>query len=457
MTLSGTTEATPAPRFQLRLRSDSNDLPGWGHLVSSRSFYSDGGKIDWDIVVGKNLALPDGWNIRGKLKLAGAEFKHKESGRKIDHLDADVSFLGTEALLENGSFRLGSSSMTVVAKVRDISQLQAIYRLQSPELNLVDLPGFPGGKPNQMRNVAANGEVEWQDGTPLLRATVLSSEGSLENIPYHGLRGRMTWTPAGLRFEDLSFRAFDGLLRADGSWSAPAEQPPRFIVTSEIESIAVESLIKQKFPSLQNRIEGQLDFRGRFDATPNNGLSVAAALQAVGAGVIRHGTIRDFNLMGSIIPLTGDTASSKTLPHLPDSLVTALNRQHTAFDTLKANFTVERQRIRTEDFLLITPDYTITGSGWIGFDRTTQWHGLMVLSPAITQALQQEYRMIRYLLDRRGRLTISFRAEGKFPNVKVSPENRRLAQVLGRSFSAKTMEKQEKPWLPKTLEQLLKP
>jgi hypothetical protein len=137
--------------------------------------------------------------------------------------------------------------------------------------------------------------------------------------------------------------------------------------------------------------------------------------------------------------------------------VTALNRQHTAFDTLKANFTVERQRIRTEDFLLITPDYTITGSGWIGFDRTTQWHGLMVLSPAITQALQQEYRMIRYLLDRRGRLTISFRAEGKFPNVKVSPENRRLAQVLGRSFSAKTMEKQEKPWLPKTLEQLLKP
>jgi hypothetical protein len=219
----------------------------------------------------------------------------------------------------------------------------------------------------------------------------------------------------------------------------------------------VESVIKQKFPALQNRIEGRLDVRSRFDATPYNGVSMAAALQAIGTGVIHHGTIRDFNLMGSIIPLTSDPASSKTLPHLPPSLVTALNRQHTAFDTLKATFTIERQRIKTEDVLLITPDYTITGSGWIGFDKTTQWHGLMVLSPAITQELQQEYKMIRYLLDRRGRLTVSFRAEGTFPNVKVSPENRRLAQILGRGFSGKTSEKQEKPWLPETLEQLLKP
>jgi hypothetical protein len=91
----------------------------------------------------------------------------------------------------------------------------------------------------------------------------------------------------------------------------------------------------------------------------------------------------------------------------------------------------------------------------------------MVLSPRITQELQREYKMIRYLLDRRGRLTISFRAEGKFPNVKVRPENRGLAQVLRRGFPPRTSEpdiagqntekKEKKSWLPETLEQLLKP
>ncbi len=467
MTLSGVTEETPEPRLQLRLRSDSNQLTAWGRLVSSLSFYGFGGNVHWDIVLAKNLALADGWNIRGKLKLADAEFRHKESGRKIDHLHADVSFLGTEALLENGSFGLGSSSITVTAKVRDLSQLSASYRLRSPEFNLMDLPTFPGGKTNRIGNVAADGEVQWQDGAPSLTATITSSEGSLEAIPYRELHGDMTWSPKGIRFKNLSFQALDGRLRLEGYWSGPVEQPQRFTLTSQIESIAVGSLLKQKFPALRKRIEGQLDFRGRFDAAPPHGATVAEALQAAGAGVIHDGTIRDFNLLGSIIPLGGDAASSKTSAHLPANLATAMNRQHTPFDTLKANFTVERRRIRTEDLLLITPEYTITGAGWIDFDRTTQWNGLMVLSPRITQELQREYKMIRYLLDRRGRLTISFRAEGKFPNVKVRPENRGLAQVLRRGFPPRTSEpdtagqntekKEKKSWLPETLEQLLKP
>jgi hypothetical protein len=75
--------------------------------------------------------------------------------------------------------------------------------------------------------------------------------------------------------------------------------------------------------------------------------------------------------------------------------------------------------------------------------------------------------MIRYLLDRRGRLSISFRAEGRFPNVKVKPENRAVAQVLRRSFPQKVDEpaagggnsaekNEKKTWLPESLEQLLR-
>ena len=75
--------------------------------------------------------------------------------------------------------------------------------------------------------------------------------------------------------------------------------------------------------------------------------------------------------------------------------------------------------------------------------------------------------MIRYLLDRRGRLAISFRADGKFPNVTVRPENRAVAQVFRRSFPQKagepavgggksTDKNEKKNWLPESLEQLLK-
>ncbi|HET8917161.1 MAG TPA: AsmA-like C-terminal region-containing protein, partial [Candidatus Binatia bacterium] len=464
MTLSGVVEEALQPRLQLKLRSDSSHLPTWWRLVSPLSFDGVGGTIGWDIVLRKNYASGDGWNIHGKLNLADAEFRHKQTGRKIDQLNAAIAFLGTEALLEKGSFRLGSSLITVAAKVTDLTQPSARYQLRSPEVHLMDLQTFLAGKTNQIRNVTASGEIRWQDDAPSLRGTLSSSEGNLEDIPYRELQADVTWSPKGISFKNLSLQAFDGVLRADGYWPAGVDPAQRFSLKSQSESIQLGSLLKQKFPQLKNRLEGQLNFRGQFDAATQNGATVTKSLQGSGESVIHHGTIRDFNLIAKIIPGGGgDSGSSR----LPANLAALVDRPYTPFDTLKANFRVDGQRIRTDDLLLVTPDYTITGAGWVGFDRTTQWNGLLVFSPRITQELQREYKMIRYLLDRRGRLSISFRAEGRFPNVKVKPENRAVAQVLRRSFpqkadepaagDGKSTEKNErKTWLPESLEQLLK-
>jgi uncharacterized protein involved in outer membrane biogenesis len=467
LTLSGMLEEAPASRLQLKLRSDSSHLPTWWRLVSPQSFYGVDGTVHWDIVLQRNFASVDGWNIHGKLNLADAEFRHKETGRKVDHLNADIAFLGTEALLEKGSFRLGSSLMTVAAKVPDLTQPSARYQLRSPEVHLIDLQTFPAGKPNRLRNVTASGEIQWQDDAPSLKGALASSEGNLEDIPYRELQADVTWSPKGVSFKNLSLQAFDGLLHADGYWPAAVAPPQRFTLKSQTESIQLESLLKQKFPQLKNRIEGKVNFRGQFEAATQNGSTVTETLQGSGESVIHHGTIRDFNLIAKIIPGGGgDSVSSPGSSRLPASLAVLVDRPYTPFDTLKANFKIEGQRIRTDDVLLVTPDYTITGAGWVGFDRTTQWNGLLVLSPRITQELQREYKLIRYLLDRRGRLAISFRADGKFPNVTVRPENRAVAQVFRRSFPQnagepagdKGTEKNErKNWLPESLEQLLRP
>lgn len=467
MTLSGLVEEAVEPRLQLKLRSDSSHLPTWWRLVSPLSFYGAAGSVHWDIVLQKSFSFGDGWKIHGRLNLADAEFRHKETGRKIDRLDATIAFLGTAAVLENGSFRLGSSRFLVTAEVPDLTEPSAAYKLRSPELNLVDLPAFPVGKPSRLRNMTASGEIRWQDDAPTLVGTFTSSEGNLENNPYRMLQADVTWTPKGVGFKNLSLQAFDGVLYAVGYW--PTElKPQRFTLESETESIQLGSLLKQKFPQLKNRIEGQLNFHGQFNAETQNGAIVTEALEGSAEGSIHRGTIQGFNLIAKIIPGGGDSASSKGFSGLPASLAALVDRPHTPFDTLKANFKIAGQRIHTDDLLLVTPEYTITGAGWVGFDRTTQWNGVLILSPRITQELQREYKLIRYLLDRRGRLSIAFRAEGRFPNVNVRPENRVVAQVFRRSFPPKagdpavsgnkSPEKSEsRDWLPESLEQLLKP
>ena len=104
--------------------------------------------------------------------------------------------------------------------------------------------------------------------------------------------------------------------------------------------------------------------------------------------------------------------------------------------------------------------------GWVGFDRSTKWNGLLILSPRLTQEFQRDYRIIRYLLDRRGRLAISFRLEGKIPDVRIRLDNRVLAQALRGGSSGRGDDKdtdtkpgQEskdvKRWIPDAIERFL--
>jgi AsmA-like C-terminal region/AsmA family len=462
--ISGVAEEAPEPRLLLRVHNDSSPLAAWGQLAAPLSFYATNGTIDCDLIFAKSLAFADPWNIRGNLRLLKAEFRHKESGKKIDQLNADVFFLGRAALLKDLSFRLGSSQIAIAARVNDLSQPSASYTLRSRELNLLDMPAFPSNKPHWIKNVTAKGDIQSRDGVPLLRATVSSSEGSLGDIVYRELSGEITWSQAGVAFNNLSLRTFDGKLRADGVWSFAAEKPQRFAVSSQLEAVAVGSLLAQRFPQLKDRVEGKLDFRGQIHATTQNGKVAKETLQGSGETLIRDGTIHDFNLIAMLVLGDGATANVSASPRLPSSLAALFNREDTHFDTLKANLIVDQQRIRTDDLLLATPEYTVTAAGWIAFDQSTRWNGVLVLSPRLSQELQREYKMLRYLLDRRGRLSVSFRGEGKYPNIKLTPENRALAQALRQGFSPgepvggeKSPEKGErKQWLPDPLERLLR-
>ena len=90
---------------------------------------------------------------------------------------------------------------------------------------------------------------------------------------------------------------------------------------------------------------------------------------------------------------------------------------------------------------------------------------MLLLSPRLTQEVLRDYRFIRYLLDRRGRLAIGFRIDGQIPDISIRLENRALAQALRSSTTQKSAgadgpagegHKEGKNWLPDALERFLK-
>jgi AsmA-like C-terminal region len=254
-----------------------------------------------------------------------------------------------------------------------------------------------------------------------------------------------------------------GTLRSEGRWTIAGDNSRRLRFTWRADAIDTSPLIAELIPRLKNNLEGQLSGRAQFDAAAGPGASLRDALGGDGETAIERGVIKHFNLLRQLL-LGGSDGSAEIAARLPPSIAGLLNHRDTPFDSLKANFILEQKRIRTENLVMTTPDYTITGAGWMGLDRSTRWNGLIVLSPRLTQEMQRDYRMFRYLLDRRGRLAISFRLEGTIPNVKIRLDNRALAQLLrsgappGDSDSdnqSGEATQEGKAWLPDALERFL--
>jgi hypothetical protein len=426
MAVAGRITHVHEPRFQVRIHNPQSPVAAWGRNFSPFNFYGSGGNAAWDIVVSKNGAAPqEPWKLNGRLQLSGATFRHEKSGRTIEDLNAEIAFLGQQVRVDRAAFRLGSSQVALTGYAAELGVPPFNYRLRSAELNLADLSKDLALPPGRLHGVTVEGSVTSQNGATIMSGSVASPEGTVREIPFRDLRANVSWSAGGIAFTNLSLQAFNGMLYSDGSLAGADHG---FDIAPRLNSADVRALFAQFLPQFKERFEGRLDFHGRFSAAPNgNG---AKRLQGSGDALISSGNIKGFNLLTHLFSRGSGSAEPKTTASLPGVLSELAKRPDTPFESFKARVIVDPQRIHTEDVVFSTSEYTVTGAGSIGFDRTAKWGGSLTLSPRLTQELQREYGALRYLVDRRGRLSFSFRIEGKLPNVKIKHENRALAQIL---------------------------
>ncbi|HEU4343445.1 MAG TPA: AsmA-like C-terminal region-containing protein [Candidatus Binatia bacterium] len=464
LTVSGAFEDMPEKRWQLKLHTDRSRVVALGHLFSSW-LYPKGGNFAGDILIQRHFAAVDGgWELHGNLKLTEAQFRHKQTGRNVESVNLDLLLLGKQARVERASFRVGSSSVALTGGAVITNEPILRYELRSPALDPADLTDAFKKIPVRLKSVTANGQVQIQDGAPTLQGSIASLEGSVRQVPYRDLHADVAWSPMGITVKNLSAQALNGRLTSGGYW-VTGDEHRVFELSSRIESVDARQFLGQLLPQLQQRLDGELNVKGLFKATSELGIAFEETLEGSGETEIHRGLVRDFNLVAQLLSRTGGSAeAAKSRP--PENLAALVNRDHTPFDTLRATFTLQHQRVRTDDLLIVTPDYTINAAGWIAFDKTTKWNGLLVLAPHITQELQRAYGSIYFLVDRRGQLALPFRVEGTMTNIKARLDNRALVQNFRRGSpqmpeepqadGAKRQEKKSRQeWLPESLKQLL--
>ncbi|HKY07467.1 MAG TPA: AsmA family protein [Candidatus Binatia bacterium] len=464
---SGSVEYEPAARLRLTMRNQGGSVAAWNRFLTLPAFDAVAGKVDFDVSMQKSLIDVDArWHLLGGLKLSDAVFKHRTSGRALENLQASVSFHGMRARVENGRFRLGNSLILLNAMADNIFEPRLVSTIRSPDLLLADLPMLNPNPAMRLKDVLGQADIFIENNQWVLVGSLAAPQASLNDWSLRDLRADIALATAGLKFRNLRAQILNGQLRSEGFWPANGAPAQNLEFSSQVNAVDVRALLTQLFPPLRDRVEGRLNGRAEFYVNGTDPAGKKRVLNGAGEALLQHGTIKDFNLISQLLLKgSGSAVSAAAMARVPPGFAALFNRPDTPIDALKANFTVDQKRISTDNLVLTTPDYTITGAGWVGFDRVTRWNGLLVLSPRLTQEVQRDYRILRYLLDRRGRLAIGFRIEGEIPNVTIRLDNRALAQALRTGTPARGGDTDDQDggaprasrhWLPDTLERLLK-
>jgi len=450
------------PVLQLSSTGRQAPVAAWSGLFQPSDFRILAGKADWRINLTKTLTRGDeNWSMRGQFLVTGANIERGNSGAVLSNLDMKVSFLDKQARFDQVRFRIGRSIVSLQAAAENIEQRRATFTLSSARINLAEVPLLTASPPIQLDQVDAQGEFQLQNDGPLVTGSIRAARADLYPFRVQDLRSDIVLTPAAFSFKNLSAQMANGTFHSEGYWAPPGGRLQELDFTSKVAALDLRELAAQFFPATSGRLAGLLSGQARFTAALPEGANIKDRLETSGEASVQQGTIRDFNLITHLL-LRGSGANISR-SRLPPSLAALIDRRDTPFDSLKTNFTVEQKRIRTDNLVITTPEYTLTGAGWIGFDRSTNWNGLLIFSPRVTEEFQRDYRIIRRLLDRRGRLAVSFRVDGKIPNVKIRLDNRALAQAIG-TGPGQDKEPEPKPgqepkevkrWIPDALERFL--
>ncbi len=462
---SGAVYFNSAPRLLLTLRSQNASVPAWNEFITTPLLAGAAGNFDLNVTIGKNLLSNDGnWNMAGRLKIDNLELKHSAGGRNVENLYSEVAFTGKGARLHAMRFRVGHSKFFIDGTIANLLEPRLLYRLRSPDLDFGDLPIIGASAPVRLKSVNGVGEIYLDNDRWRLNGSIASPHGELGTFPYRELRADIDLSASGLGFNNVSARTLNGVFRAEGYWSAATDRAQRLQFAAQVDGVELSALMGQLLPPLRDRFEGQLTGKGSFHITGADDAEAKDSLAGSFETSIQRGVIRDFNLVSQLLLRgSGAAVTAASISRLPPSFAALVKRRNTPFESLKANFTVDQKRIFTDNLIITTPDYTVTGAGSMAFDRSTNWNGAIVLSPGLTQEVQRDYRMIRYLLDRRSRLSIAFRVAGKIPNVTIRLENRALAQLLrggaaprgGSEGAGAESAKEGKRWLPNALKRFL--
>jgi hypothetical protein len=425
-----------ATQYSASLNGTGLAIGDWASMLPALRDAGVQGRADvaLEIAKPKNASLP---TIDGRIGMDGVEARFADGPAAVSHLSGVLSFEGRSVALVPTDLRIGGASARLEARVEDVFAPVVSFKLSAPSLPLSALSREE--VEDSIDGLEASGRLSLTGQTPELDAQARANTAVIRRLPISNVRATIAGRGGNIRIDPLTFHTCGGSVRGElarTTGNKPA-QPPRVAMELSVGGLNLDELAAAFIGARGDApASGILSFDLSAAGIGNDWPSLLEALGGSGRFDIANGAIHGVNVPEAALErLTGLPGLSALLPsRLRTDFPFLFGQEETRFDSLNANFQIASGRLKTNNLVVKSRDYSIDAAGTLGFDLGVDLSATLTASQELSNRLIDEVATTRLLANHEGRVAVPFRLVGGLPAVKVEPEWSVLTGLLRRGL-----------------------
>jgi hypothetical protein len=273
--------------------------------------------------------------------------------------------------------------------------------------------------------------------------TTLAIGDGLIRMPTRGFRlgdgraeagGTFALAERVLTVERASAQLFGGTTEGTGHLDLQDRHRPRFAIEGTVHDVALGRLLETQAPDLAAHVDGRLDATASLTGAGKGPGAVRRSLDGTVRLDVRDGVLRGVDLVDEV--LRGTTGVDQITGIVPAALrqkrPELFGAADTRFEELHASARIADGQARTDDLVMRTASYRMTGRGSVGLDGTLDMTAVLQAGPALTADVLATAKDARWLANDQGLLEIPLHLGGRLTRIRPQPDPEFVASLLGR-------------------------
>jgi len=348
----------------------------------------------------------------------------------VSNLSGDIKLAGTAADIGPLTFRLGAANATMKAHADPIYPPKLTYELTADAIHTADFaPGRPADE--QLNNLKTTGTLSLKAFGVDDENKLLSPSGLLNNVAYQNLDLTTSLEGKRLRVLELKMAAFNGRIVATAETQLAPAAP--FSTSLALANVDVQQALASQKAKAADKVRGLLTGNLQLSGTTGKFDDIKQTIVGNGKILLMQGKLVGINVAATALkkvdklPGIGNLVPQSVINNHPE----LFNYPDTDIQSASLSFVLKNTRVRSNDILVKTVDYSLTGDGWVDMEKNIDMAARILLTPELTKEIVAQKQAVIYVTNKNQQVDLPLRITGQLPKPIVVPDVADLAQHAG--------------------------